>query len=43
MHSFELVGIRHEPFESLFQLSDEQLREQGAVRMADYSNARGAF
>lgn len=31
MH-FQLVGISHEPFESLFLLSDEQLRERGAVR-----------
>ena len=32
MHAFQLVGIDHEPFEHLFQLSDEQLKEFGAVR-----------
>lgn len=30
--SFQLVGIDHEPFESLFLLSDEELREQHAER-----------
>ena len=30
--SFQLLGIDHEPFEPLFLLSDEQLKEQGAVR-----------
>ena len=31
-HSFQLLGINHEQFESLFLLSDEQLKEHGAVR-----------
>lgn len=32
MHSFQIVGIDHEPFEPLFELSDEQLAALGAVR-----------
>jgi len=32
MHAFQLVGIDHEPFEHLFDLTDEQLKEFGAVR-----------
>ena len=30
--SFQLVGVGHEQFEPLFQLSDEELRQHGAVR-----------
>lgn len=32
MHSFQLVGIDHIPFEPLFELSDEQLSLLGAER-----------
>lgn len=32
MHSFQLVGIDHTPFEPLFELSDEQLSLVGAER-----------
>jgi hypothetical protein len=32
VNSFQLVGIDDGPFEPLFQLSDEQLRDLGAVR-----------
>ena len=32
MHAFQIVGIRHEPFEHLFDLTDEQLAAFGAVR-----------
>ena len=31
-HSFQLVGLDPEQFESLFQLSDEELRQHGAMR-----------
>jgi len=31
-HSFQLTGIDHEQFETLFELSDERLQEYGAVR-----------
>ena len=31
-HSFQLLGINHDPFESLFLLSDERLKEHGAER-----------
>ena len=31
-HSFQLLGINPEQFEPLFLLSDEQLKEHGAVR-----------
>lgn len=31
--SFQLVGIRHEPFEPLFLLSEDQLKEHGAQRL----------
>ena len=30
--SFQLVGIRHEPFEPLFLLSEDQLKQHGAQR-----------
>jgi hypothetical protein len=37
-HSFQLVGIDHAPFESLFDLADEQLAERAARRcIADAS------
>lgn len=29
MHSFQIVGIGHEPFEHLFNLTDEQLKAVG--------------
>lgn len=32
MPSFQLAGISHEPFEHLFQLSDDELRKLGAIR-----------
>lgn len=32
MPSFQLVGIDHAPFESLFELSDEELSRSGAAR-----------
>jgi hypothetical protein len=32
MHPFQIVGIEHAPFVALFQLSDVQLLDQGAVR-----------
>jgi hypothetical protein len=32
MHAFRIAGIDHEPFESLFALTDGQLKERGAVR-----------
>ena len=32
MHAFQIAGISHEPFESLFELTDEQLAALGAVR-----------
>ena len=32
MSSFQLVGIEHEAFESLFELSDAELENQGIVR-----------
>ena len=31
-HSFQLTGIAHEQFEPLFCMSDEQLKQHGAVR-----------
>lgn len=34
MSSFQLVGIDAEQFASLFDLSDEQLRQRGIVRLA---------
>ena len=38
MPSFQLSGLAHEQFESLFQLSDHQLRELGAVRRVASAN-----
>ena len=32
MPTFQIVGLSHEPFERLFDLTDEQLRAFGAVR-----------
>ena len=32
MHSFQIIGISHKPFEHLFNLTDEQLKAVGAVR-----------
>lgn len=32
MHSFQLVGLGHEQFESLFQLTNEELKHRNAVR-----------
>ena len=32
MHNFRLLGIDHEQFEPLFQLTDRQLKERGMVR-----------
>ena len=31
-HSFQVVGINHEPFQSLFDLTDERLQEYAAKR-----------
>jgi hypothetical protein len=33
MSSFQLVGIEHEPFKPLFELSDAELTAQGTVRL----------
>ena len=42
MHSsFQLVGIDHEPFQSLFSLSDEQLGEYSARRC--YANESSGY
>lgn len=32
MHSFQLVGLDHENFRPVFDLSDERLAQLGAVR-----------
>jgi len=32
MHAFQLVGLDHSSFEPLFDLSDEELSQRGAVR-----------
>lgn len=38
MHSFQLIGIDHTPFEALFELSDEQLSRVGAQRLVATGN-----
>ena len=38
MPSFQLSGLRYEPFESLFALSDEQLHSLGVVRQVATEN-----
>lgn len=32
MHSWQLSGIDHQPFEALFETSDDALAAQGIVR-----------
>jgi len=38
MHAFQITGIDHEPFEHLFDLTDEQLNAFGAVRRVATEN-----
>jgi len=38
MHAFQVTGIDHEPFERLFDLTEEQLKALGAVRRVATEN-----